>query len=203
MKKIIFLFSIVLSFLTVYDLSFARQSDFGLINAKGFVNTSEVGGKGQYVFSMWNSGRKTLIGADGSFSVAILSNARPQKLSVRDTNEKTRALTLVTSQNAANVTFDASSTAMAILFSDPSLLKSSSDLEKYSALVAPKKSFQNFVMFLKKSLPLKTIEELTSDEEYVALFEQCNREIFQEDRAAINKSLYEAQGELKKSFSEK
>ncbi|MFA6378247.1 MAG: hypothetical protein WCX16_00515 [Candidatus Omnitrophota bacterium] len=202
MKKTIFLLFGALSFFIVCNLSFAGQGDFGLVSAKGIVNTSEVGGKGLYVFSMWNSGRKTQIGADGSFSVAILSNTRPQKLSARDDDEKTRALALVLSQDSQNIILDATSTAMAILFSDPRAIKNAQEMEKYSKIVAQAKSFQDFVIFLKKNLSLRTIEELARDEEYVTLFEKCNREIFEVDRAAINNSLYEAQGQLEKSFSQ-
>lgn len=196
------LFGVLSSFM-VCNLSFAGQGDFGLMSAKGLVNTSEVGGKGLYVFSMWNAGRKAQIGSDGSFSVSILSDARPQKLSVRDQGEKTRALALVLSKDSQNITFDAASTAMAVLFGDPGIIKNVQDMERYSKIFAQAKSCQEFVVFLLKNLPLKTIEELTNDEQYVALFEKCNRELFQVDRAAINQSLYEAQGKLEKSFSEK
>jgi hypothetical protein len=201
MKSIRSLFAVAL-WLLFCPFSFAGQGDFGLVMAKGIVNTSEVGGQGLYVFSMWNSGRKALIGADGNFSVYILSSARPQKLSVRDAKEKTRALALVLSQNSQNITFDAASTAIAILFSDPSAIKNAVQMDQYLKVVAQKRSFQDFVGFLKKNLPLRAIEELTSDETYVALFEKCNREIFNEDRAAIKRSLYKAQGQLEKSFSE-
>jgi hypothetical protein len=202
MKKIIFIFVLALSIFIVCPLSFAGQGDFGLVEAKGIVNTTEIGGQGQYVFSMWNSGRKALIGSDGSFSVSILSNARPQKLLVRDAEEKTRALAFVLSQNSKKIIFDAASTAMMILFNDPGVIKNVQEMEYYSRIANQKKSFQDFVSFLKKNLPLKTLEDLNSDEEYVMLFEKCNQELFQVDRAAVNQSLYEAQGKLEKSFQE-
>ncbi len=203
MKKSILQLALVVSVITTGTLSLAGQGDFGLVNAKGFVKRAEVGGAGLYVFSMWDHGRNVPIGEDGRFSVAILSSARPQKISVRDAQDKTRALALVLSQEAQDVSFDALSTAMAIVFGDPSTITNAQEMKKYLAMAEQRQSFQDFVVFLKANLPLRSIEELVSDETYVALFEKCNREIFNEDRAAIHQSLYEAQGQLEKSFYEK
>jgi hypothetical protein len=202
MKKLGFLFAAALSFFALCPLSFAGQDDLGLVEAKGIVNTSEIAGPGLYVFSMWNGADKALIGSDGCFSVSILSGARPQKLAVRDAGEKTRALAFVLSQDPQDIVFDAASTAMVVLFNDPGAIKNAQDMEYYSNHVAKARSFQELVFFLKKNLPFKPLEKLVRDKEYVMLFENCNRELFDVDRSAVKRSLSEAQGELERSFGE-
>ena len=202
MKKTGLLFAVLLSFLTVCATAFAGKGDFGLAKINGTVNTQEIGGQALYVFSMWNSGRKAFVESDGSFSVFVLSSDRPQKLSVRDTSEKTRGLAFVLSSGTEPITFDAASTARAMLLNDPALLKDAATLKKYSSAISSQRSFQAFVEFLKTNLPLKSLEALTRDDRYVVLFEACNKEIFSEDRKAIDRSLSEAEHSLKKIIRE-
>ena len=196
MKKIFCLY-LICSFLLFFGGAALAKDTLNLIKAKGTVNTAEIGGKGLYVFSMWDSSRNSFVSADGSF-VTVVSDARTQKLSVRDDQKKTRALAIALPQESGNIVFDAQSTAMAILFSDPSLFRNSADMEKLYKKAAEKKSFQDLVIFLKKNLPSASLEELTGNGAYVALVRACNKEIFNEDAFAVKKSLYEAREQLER-----
>jgi hypothetical protein len=189
----------IMSFSLIFAGAIFAKNDFNLIKAKGTVSLSDIGGKGLYVFSMWDASKNSFVKADGSF-VTVISNSRAQKISVKDHKKAIRALAIVLPQSPDNIIFDAESTAMAVLLSDASLFRNSMDMEKFYKKAATKKSFQDFVVFLKKSLPLKSLEALTGDDEYVALVRACNKEIFNEDDAAIKKSLYQAREQLEKSL---
>ena len=195
--KRVFLFFVLSASLTLFNAGQAgAESNFELVTVAGNVQMQEVGGKGLYIFSIWNGNKKSFVDGQGKFSVQILANSHPQKLSVRDDQGKTRALALIFSQGANPVIFDARSTALAVVLGDPDLVKDSAGMDKISRLASTKASFQEFVLFFKKNLPLKNLEALSHDPAYVDLFEACNREIFHEDRAVIKRSLRDAQGKL-------
>lgn len=197
MKKMVFLSAFVVTMSLVLVGALFAGSDFSLINAKGTVNTGDIGGQGLYVFSMWDSSKNSFVKSDGSFET-VIANARAQKLSVRDNKKATRALAIVLPQTPDNIIFDAESTAMAVLLSDASQFRNSADMMKFYNEASGKKSFQAFTAFLKKNLPSRSLEELTSDDDYVALVRACNKEIFNEDGAAIKKSMYQAREQLEK-----
>lgn len=198
MKKV-FLLGLLMSIVFFVGVASATaRSDFGLVTVQGKVQAQEIGGNGLYVFSVWNGNKRSFVDAQGSFSVQILSNSRPQKISLRDNTDKTRALALVFSESASAVVFDARSTALAVVLGDPDLVKDLTDMQRFLHKVDRKPSFEEFVSFLKKNLPSKNLELLSKDPAYVDLFEACNREIFGEDRSAIKRSLRDAQGKLEK-----
>lgn len=197
MKRMILLSAFVVTMSLILTGALFAGNDFSLINAKGTVNTGDIGGQGLYVFSMWDSSKNSFVKTDGSFET-VISNSRAQKLSVRDHKKATRALAVVLPQNPDHIVFDAESTAMAVLLSDASQFRNSADMERFYGKAIGKKSFQGLVTFLKKSLPLKSLEELTNDDDYVALVRACNKEIFNEDGAAIKKSMYQAREQLEK-----
>ncbi|HOD11752.1 MAG TPA: hypothetical protein PLO93_03010 [Candidatus Omnitrophota bacterium] len=194
MKRIFF--TSVILILCLLLTNAAGESSFGLVAFSGKVNTSEIGGRDLYVFSVWNGERKSFVDAQGNFSVNVLSHSRPQKISVRDRQEKIRALALVFSQREKSIILDARSTAFAVVLGDPEVFRGPQDIEKIYSYVSSAPSFQQLVLFLKKNLPTQDLEVLSRDRAYIDLFERCNREIFQEDRFAIRKSLQEAQGKL-------
>ncbi len=197
MKKLIFLLSLITGFSFFFIGATFAKNDFSLINAKGSVNIGDIGGQGLYVFSMWDASRNSFVKVDGSFET-VISNSRAQKISVKDNKKTTRALAVVLPQSPDHIVFDAESTAMAVLLSDPSLFRNSTDMTKFYNKASGKKSFQDLTVFLKKNLPLKSLEELASDDEYVALVRACNKEIFNEDATAVKKSLYKAREQLEK-----
>lgn len=168
-----------------------------LIEAKGIVNTTDIGGRGLRVISLWDKSKGSPVSADGNFVVAI-SDSRPQKLWVKDDRMNTRALAIVIPKNSDKVVFDAQSTALALLFQDPASFRNSAEAENTSILAMNKKSFQDLVFFLKNNLPTLDLEELVNNEEYIKLLEKCNKEILGQDQAAIRKSLYEAKDKLEK-----
>jgi len=197
MKKVVFLLILSISISLLFVGVVFAKNDFSLINVAGIVNTKDIGGQGLYVFSMWDGSRNSFVKIDGSF-VSVVLNGRAQKLSVKDSKKATRALAIVLPQSPDNIVFDAESTAMAVLLSDPSLFRNSTDMTKFYNMAISKKSFQGLTVFLKKNLPLKSIEEIMRDDEYLALVRACNKEIFNEDAAAVKKSLYQAREQLEK-----
>lgn len=201
MKRMIFS-GILIGVLLLAAVTAFAKSGLNLISAKGIVNTSDIGGQGLYVFSMWDSGKNSFVKGDGSFET-VISNSRAQKLSVRDNRKATRALAIVLPQNPDNIVFDAESTALAVLLSDSSLFRNHEDMQRFFQKAVSKKSFQNLVIFLQKNLPLKALEDLTEDEEYRGLVQACNKDLFQEDSTAIKKSLYDAREEIEKILREK
>lgn len=187
---------VVIAFLDIAQ----AQSSFGIVLARGTVNTSEIGGQGLHVFSIWNEGKTSWIEEQGQFSVQILSSERPQRLAVRDHARLSRGLALVGSQHIDNIAFDAQSTAFALLFGGPGQIKTSQDIDRYFKRVSQKKSFRNFVNFLKNQLPLSSLEELVRDNQYQDLFEACYADIFGKDPEMIRRSLYQAQDQLEHLF---
>lgn len=194
MKKLSVLSMLVVSLLTCSLVTAQAKSGLSLIKAKGVVNNSDIGGKGLYVYSLWDKS-KEVVSQDGSFSV-VIADTRPQKLSVKDDQGQTRALAIALPKAVEGVIFDAQSTALALLFQDPGLFSSSTEVEKLTGKITQDKSFQAFTAFLKKNLPLMPLEELINNEECIALLEKCNSEIFGQDQAEISKSLNEAKEKL-------
>jgi len=168
-----------------------------LIEAKGIVDTTDIGGKGLRVISLWDKNKGSPVSAKGNFVVAI-SDSRPQKLWVKDDRMNTRALAIAIPKNSKNVIFNAQSTALALLFQDPASFRNPAEAENTSILAMNKRSFQDLVSFLKNNLPTLNLEELVNNEEYIRLLEECNKEIFGQDQAVIRKSLYEAKDKLEK-----
>ena len=168
-----------------------------LVEAKGKVNTADIGGNGLRVISLWDKSKGAPVSADGNF-VVVISDSNPQKLWVKDAKMNTRALAIVIPENSDNVVFDAKSTALALLFQDSASLRNSAEVENISIMAMNKKSFQDLVFFLKDNLPARDLEELMNNEECIKLLENCNKEILGQDQAMIRKSLYEAKDKLEK-----
>lgn len=169
------------------------------IHAKGVVNRDEISGEGLNVLSLWDDRPVSPIAGDGSFTT-VISNQRPQKLSLVDNKKRIRALAISLPQYSDNIVFDAKSTAVALLFSEPESFSQPLEAEDFCRKLEKEPPFQKLVSFLKKNLRLKTLEELTGDEEYTAILSKCNGEIFGEDPEAIKDSLQTAQTELQKVF---
>jgi len=202
MKKLKLFLLIALSFFILFPALAVAQNDFGFVLAKGKVNIQEIGGKGLYVFSIWNSGEKAWIDSEGGFSANILLSERPQKLTVKDDLGRTRAVAMAGSQNLHNVIFDAQSTAFTLLLSGPRQMRNSTQMEDFLRTALSKKSFLDFVAFFKKNLVLDSLENLMKNEACLALFEKSRNEILGQDQGAIQNSLYKAKGELERLFSE-
>ncbi len=167
---------------------------FELIQAKGVVNREEVDGLTLRVVSFW-SDKASLVAEDGSFTT-IISNQRPQKLSLIDNNKKIRALAIAFPQQADKIIFDAKSTAIAVLFHDSNSFGQSLEVEHLCGLFEKKQSFQDLVLFFKENLKLKGLENLIKDKEYADIFGRCNSEIFGNDPETIKGYLRVAQQEL-------
>ncbi len=201
MKRVISL-AMLIGFLFVAGVTAFAKSGLSLIPAKGTVNMKDIGGRGLYVFSMWDTAQNSFVKTDGSFTTVIASG-RAQKLSVKDSKKATRALAIALPQNPDNIVFDAESTALAVLLSDASLFRNYEDMQRFFKKAAANVSFQSLAVFLRKNLPFKTLEELTDDEQYRDLVRSCNKDLFHEDSAAIKKSLYGAREEIEKILREK
>jgi hypothetical protein len=170
---------------------------FVLIHVKGQVHRTEVGGEGLNVVSLWDNRPVSWVAEDGSFTT-VISNQRPQKISLVDNKKQTRGLVISLPRYDGTMLIDAHSTAIAVLFHESGSFGQSQEVENFCRLLAHKKSFQDLVAFLKNKLPLASLEELTRDEEYACLLDKCNSEIFGEDPKAIHSSLQSAQRELEK-----
>jgi hypothetical protein len=193
MKKIGYLAILILS---ISATAIAANS-LRLIEAKGQVNTTEIGGNGLRVISLWDKAKGAPVSADGNF-VVVISDSNSQKLWVKDDKMNTRALAIVIPKNSDNLVFDAKSTALALLFQDADSFRNSAEVEDISLMAMNKKSFQDMVSFLKHNLPARNLEELMNNEECAKLLEKCNKEILGQDQVAIRKSLYEAKDKLEK-----
>ncbi len=202
MKKITFLLALILSFTILFTATAAAGNSLRLIKAIGRVNIKDIGGSGLYVFSLWDKNKASPVGADGTF-VTVISDSRPQKLSVKDGRKMTRALAIALPKDSQRIIFDAKSTAEAILFRDPGLFGTSVEVENLFGIMTDKESFWDLVIFFKKNLPSRSLEELMNDRECTAFLEKCNSEIFGEDTGAIMKSLHEAKDKLQKLFQKK
>lgn len=184
--------------LSVFNIPFIAVSSeigkaFKLIQAKGVVNKEEVDGAA-LVVSFW-SDKASLVSQDGSF-ITIISNQRPQKLSLIDNKKRIRALTIAFPQHPEKIIFDAKSTAIALLFHDSNSFGQSLEVEELCRLFEKKKSFQELVLFFTKNLKLKALEDLIKDEEYADIFGRCNSEIFGNDPETIRGFLRVARQEL-------
>ena len=192
-----FIFALILGFSTVVLLTQELSAGLKLIPAKGRVNLSEIGGGGLRVVSIWDDRKGLLVGTDGGF-VTTISNQRPQKLSLVDNYKRTRGLAIALPQFADNIVFDAKSTALAVLFQDSSSFADSEEAENFCQQAQEKPSFRVLADYFKKNLPLKSLEELANNGEYISLLEECSVEILGQDHEAIRKSLKNAQKELEK-----
>ena len=195
-KFVSFFMVILWSFWFILSSAYAREG-FGLIYVKGVVNTEEIGGNGLCVVSLWDKRPLIAISADGSFTVAI-SNQRPQKLTVRDGRKYTRALAIALPGHAEKIVFDARSTAFAVLFYDSSLFGDDQQVSGLLKRAENSPSFQELAGYLKKSLPVMSMEEINQSEEYMALLEKCNKELLGDDQQAIRGSLQNAKSALEK-----
>jgi len=199
MKKTALLFSCIVSLAMVLVPEAQADSVLKLIKSTGSVNKSEIGGNGLYVFSLWGKKDESFVSTVGNFKT-VISDSRPQKLSVKDDKGMTRALVMVLPKNAEKIVFDAQSTAAAIFFQDSSSFRSSNEVEKLFRRMDASKSFRKLVAFLQSNLLRKSLEEIINSKECTELLEKCHDEIYGEDSQAIKKSLYDAQGKLEKAF---
>ncbi len=194
-KKYILLIVLILN-MPVILLSSEINGKFKLIQAKGLVNRDEIGTGALNVVSFW-ADKPALVAESGSF-ITVISNQRPQKLFLFDSKKNLRALAIVSPRNCDNIIFDARSTAIGVLFYDASSFGQSWEVEKFCSLLGDKQSFQSLVLFLKKNLPVKPINELIKDTEYAVILDKCNSEIFDNDPRIITNSLETAQKQLQK-----
>ncbi|MCX5696829.1 MAG: hypothetical protein NTU54_02460 [Candidatus Omnitrophica bacterium] len=202
MKKTFLLLVLILSFAAALRDRAAADNALRLIKAGGSVNIRDIGGNGLYIFSLWDNNKGSPVSGEGDF-VTTISDHGPQKLAVKDDRKTTRALMIVLPGGPRSLTFDAKSTAAAILFQDPGSMESPSRVEAAFRKMEGSRSFQDLVGFLKKNLPQRSLEELMDDPGCSALLEKCNAEIFGEDKAAIQRSLHQAEAKLQKLFQEK
>lgn len=200
-KKKLPLFS-VLSFMLILTHPAMADSALKLIKVVGSVNRQEIGGSGLSVFSLWADSRGSPVLADGVFET-VVSDAKPQKISLRDSNNLTRAIAIVLPEVQEKIVFDAQSTAAAILFSDPGLLVNSAKVKGLIERMHANEAFQELVDFLKKKLPHSSLEGLINNPECRLLIEKCNADIFGVDSKAILESLRVAKGKLEESFKHK
>ncbi len=175
-------------------LSREIREPFKLIQAKGIVNKDEIGGDVFNVVSFW-SDKAALVAQDGSFTT-VISNQRPQKLSLIDDKKRIRALAIALPQYSDKIIFDAKSTAIAVLFQDSNSFRQSSEVEYLCRSFEEKQSFQNLFLFFKSNLKIKALEDLSKNEEYADIFGKCNSEIFGNDPEMIKSSLQAAEQEL-------
>jgi len=199
-KSIIGLFSLLL----IMPLGFCAAQSASvvkLIQARGLVNTKEIGGSGLCVFSLWDKHKCSALAADGSFST-VISGARPQKISLNDSKGSTRALAIALPEDSDKIIFDAKSTAAALLFQDANLFRDSQVAKNYFMVMEKKKSFHDLVVFFQQELPSKSLEELNNDAQCVKLLDRCSSEIFGNDPAAIRNSLEKAKIRLEELFKE-
>jgi len=197
MKRIGLLLVFVLSFAAI---TFAGN-EFKLIKVRGKVNVTDIGGNGLCVISLWDKSGGFPIGPDGDFE-SVISDSRPQKLFVKDDKMKTRALAIVFPEKTVNIIFDAESTALALLFRDPTYFSNSSKAASFSTIALSSNSLQELISFLKSNLSTRSLEELVRDQEYMELFQNCNKEILGQDHDVTMKSLNEAKGQLEKIMSD-
>ncbi len=175
-------------------LSNETRKIFKLIQAKGSINRDEIGMDILKVVSLW-SDKPVLVTEDGTFST-VISNQRPQKLSLIDSRKRIRALAIAFPQYSDKIIFDAKSTAIAVLFNNSSSFGQSTEVGTFCALLEKKQSFQNLVLFLKENLKGKALEELVKDEVYMDILGKCNSEIFGDDPESIKNYLQAAQQKL-------
>lgn len=195
MKKTGNLALFMLIFILVFSGIAAAENYLRLIKVRGVVDTSQIGGSQLHVYSLWDSSLGALVGEDGSF-VTIISASCPQKLSVVDDLGSTRALAIVLPEDPGKISFDAKSTAIAVLFRDPGLFRTSGRVKTFLKKMADSKSFQELTILFKKNLPFEPLEKLIRNQECVSLLEKCNEEIFGEDQALIRKSMQKAENKL-------
>lgn len=170
------------------------RKTFELIQAKGVVNKEEVSGVALSVVSFW-SDKASLAAEDGSFTT-LISNQRPQKLSLIDNKKRIRALAIAFPQYPDKIIFDAKSTAIAILFHDSNSFGQSLEVEELCRLFEKKQPFQDLVLFFKENLKLRALEDLVKDKEYADIFGRCNSEIFGNDPETIKGYLRVAEQKL-------
>ncbi len=178
-------------------LVFARQ--LNPVEARGMVDRIEIGGDDLKVSSIWDVRKFSSVGQDGAF-VTMVSNLRPQKLSVVDGRNMTRALAISLPEYPDKIIFDANSTACAILFKDPSAFGQTRDVEDFRKVVISKQSFRRLESFLRENLPTRPLEDIVKDSEFTVIMDNCAKEIFNEDKESINGALQAAQSALQKSL---
>lgn len=199
MRKILLLAFLFLNIATFWETAPVLGAGLKLIKSCGSVDLKAVGGSGLHVLSLWEKGGVSAVRADGTFTT-VISNARPQKLSLKDNKEATRALAIALPTESQSILFDANSTAIAILLKDPKSFSNSAEVANFSKRVTEVESFRKLVIFLKNNLNNKSLDELLHDRECIVLLEECDREIFGFDGQSIRKSLYEAKDKLEKTL---
>lgn len=200
MKKEIFFLTCITGLLlnTLVILTRSEAKDvFELVRVEGKVNKSEIGGDSFKVISLWDSRNNLLVSEDGRFST-VVSNQRPQKISLVDDKNNTRALAIVLPQANENIVFGAQSTALAVLFQDTSSFGQTSEVRNLMELAQSSPAFQELAAYLKKNLKDKSLEELTNNEQYTELLNSCNSQIRGVDQNLIKKSLNTAKEELER-----
>lgn len=200
MKNIKFFLYIllILCLISISGIIWAKDisGNLELIRVKGWANRDEIGGEGLNVVSLWDS-RPVSVSEDGSF-ITVISNQRPQKISLLDNKKRIRALLISLPDYSNKVVFDAESTAVAVLFYSTGSSGQFYDVFRFLKALENKPAFQDLVGFLKQHLRHESLEELIKNDEYAAIFDACKREVFGDDQKAIKDSLRSAQKELEK-----
>lgn len=175
----------------------SAASRLALETFNGIVNKQEIGDGEYFIISIWDGRGYIPLHADNSFTV-VVSTQRPQKISLVDNQKKVRALAVVVPGFTPSIVFDARSTALAVLFSDPDVFRQSPQVATLLARMEKGFEFQAFVAYLRKNLAGASLESLSKEEEYITLVENCQKEIFGEDQKEIMSSLQDAEKELGK-----
>lgn len=197
MKKKYWLFCLLILLVISFPAALLPREirePFKLIQARGIVNKDEIGGDVFNVVSFW-SDKAARVAQDGSFTT-IISNQRPQKISLIDNKKKVRALAIALPEYPDEIIFDAKSTAIAVLFQESNSFRQSSEVEYLCRSFKEKQSFQNLVLFFKSNLKTKALEDLSENEAYADIFGKCNSEILGNDPEMIKSSLQAAEKEL-------
>jgi len=194
-KRNLFIFGFL--FLLVIDAGAKEMLD--PIQAKGSVDTKEIGGRGLSVISLWS--KAIIVDESGRFTT-VVSNLRPQKLFLVDIKKNTRALAISLPDSSNNIVFDAKSTAVAFMFKDAVLFGSTARAKAFIGSLEGNRAFLVLVSYFKSNLKEKTLEELALDNTCVELVDKCNADIFGQNRGQINNSLKSAEKELSRVLSE-
>jgi len=146
---------------------FGEQNPF-LWHREGKVQLSEIGGSGLVAVSP--SSEEFPVGADGSF-YANLSKTEIASVVILDSDKKLRAYSVSVPNDPDLLVIGADSTAKAMLFKEGK----KNGLETLWE-IGNMKCYPQFAAYIKSRLPQKSINELTSDPEFLRLLSECKNE---------------------------
>ena len=171
-------FSILLSFLLIFttckkDNNITPPSPTPITETiSGIVNTSEIGGTGLKVLSVYQLDCPV---SDSKYKT-IVSNKGSQLLFVKDENNNLRALTLsIIKDNKINIMeADAKSTALSLVFMTPGITTSVADsVNKIINKLNILNTFNAFASFLKTNISQNNLKDLLNRDESKKLLLSC------------------------------